>query len=298
FTLLENEGFVITLPGLESMQRLSAQVRLVERQDGGGPRPWFDFRWSLAVGDKELDEKEFDQLVQARSPLVFLERGPVVLTPSDRRAVDAFKKRMSSEGDRISFFEALRLKLGGATHLHGLAMETLDGGPRLEELVGKLDRARAIEERPTPPDFVGELRPYQRRGHAWMYFLMDQGFGACLADDMGLGKTVQAIAVILDWRAQQLEFTRQPVLLVCPVSVLGNWRRELNRFAPGLRVVLHHGKLRAREPEDFEALADEVDVILTSYNLLQRDQEMLLGRVWDGVVLDEAQNIKNPDRKS
>lgn len=291
-TLLENEGFAITLPGLESMQRLSARVSLTETADGDGPRPWFEFRWALALGGEELNQKEFDTLVHARSPLVFLERGPVLITPKDREAILAFQKRSSEEGDRISFFEALRLKLGGATHLHGLAMETLDGGPRLDELVKNLDNARKVEDRKLPEGFIGELRPYQERGHAWLYFLIDQGFGACLADDMGLGKTIQAITVILDWRLQREN--PGPILLVCPVSVLGNWRRELKRFAPELKVELHHGKLRPREPEAFQAMTDENAIVLTSYNLLQRDQDLLLGRVWDGVILDEAQNIKNP----
>ncbi len=294
-TLLENEGFRITLPGLESMQRLSARVSLTERPDeAGGPRPWFDFKWTLAVGDHELSEEEFKKLVDARSPLVQLERGPVLLTPKDREAIAEFRKRMGQEGSRISFFEALRLKLGGATHLHGLAMETLDGGPRLEELVKKLDEARDIEEREVPKEFHGELRPYQSRGHAWMHYLVDQGFGACLADDMGLGKTVQAIVVILDWLKRQPDETRGSVLLVCPVSVLGNWRRELLRFSPSIRTHLFHGKLRPREPAEFAAAMDESDVVLTSYNLLQRDQDLFMSRIWEGVILDEAQNIKNP----
>jgi SNF2 family DNA or RNA helicase len=109
---------------------------------------------------------------------------------------------------------------------------------------------------------------------------------------MGLGKTIQAITVILDWRLQREN--PGPVLLICPVSVLGNWRRELHRFSPDLRVSLFHGKLRPREPEAFAQELAENDVILTSYNLLQRDQDLFMDRVWEGVILDEAQNIKNP----
>ncbi len=296
-TLLENEGFRVTLPGIESMQRLSARVTLSERAgEEAGPRPWFDFRWAIALGDQELSTREFETLVEARSPLVFLDRGPVLLTPKDRAALQAFRKRQEGEGERISFFEALRLKLGGATHMHGLALETLDGGPRLEELIANLETARAVEERAVPAGFVGELRPYQRRGHAWMYFLVDQGFGACLADDMGSRQDRAG-----DRRDPRLAQQRRargqepaPILLVCPVSVLGNWRRELLRFAPELRVVLHHGKTRARQEDEFAAMLAETDVVLTSYNLLQRDQELFMARIWEGVVLDEAQNIKNP----
>jgi SNF2 family DNA or RNA helicase len=125
-----------------------------------------------------------------------------------------------------------------------------------------------------------------------MHFLVDQGFGACLADDMGLGKTVQAIVVMLDWRRQRNG--GNAILIVCPVSVLGNWRRELERFAPNLRTTLHHGKGRAATGDEFRAMLQRTDIVLTSYNLLQRDEEVMQDVVFDGVVLDEAQNIKNP----
>jgi SNF2 family DNA or RNA helicase len=291
--MLESEGFELTLPGVESMQRLSARVAIVEAaSQPGDPRPWFEFKWSLALGEQELSQQEFDQLVDAKSPLVFLDRRPVLLSPKDREALKDFKKRIHDGGERISFFEALRLRLGGASHLHGLAMESIASTPRLEQILYNLDQARAVEDRKLPDDFEGDLRPYQQRGHAWMHFLVDQGFGACLADDMGLGKTVQAIAVMLDWRRQQ--GGEGCILIVCPVSVLGNWRRELHRFAPDMKVVLHHGKGRAATADEFLQCLREHDVMLTSYNLLQRDEEIMSAATFSGVVLDEAQNIKNP----
>ncbi len=291
--LLETEGFELQLPGIESMQRLSARVAIVEgKGQQNEPRPWFEFRWSLAVGDQELSQAEFEQLVDAKTPLVFIDRRPVLLSPKDRDALRDFKARMEEGGERISFFEALRLRLGGASHLHGLAMESIATTPRLENLLHNLEQARAVETRALPTDFVGELRPYQSRGHAWMHFLVDQGFGACLADDMGLGKTVQAIVVMLEWRRLHPDGTA--IMIVCPVSVLGNWRRELERFAPGLRVTLHHGKGRAETPDDFRAMLARSDIVLTSYNLLQRDEEVMQDITFEGVVLDEEQNIKNP----
>jgi SNF2 family DNA or RNA helicase len=291
--LLETEGFELQLPGVESMQRLSARVAIVEgKSQQGDPRPWFEFRWSLAIGDQELSQSDFETLVDAKTPLVFIDRRPVLLSPKDREALRDFKARMEEGGEKISFFEALRLRLGGASHLHGLAMESIASTPRLENLLLNLEQARSVENRPLPGDFIGDLRPYQSRGHAWMYFLVDQGFGACLADDMGLGKTVQAITVMLDWRRNHPNATA--ILIVCPVSVLGNWRRELNRFAPTLRVTMHHGKGRAETAEDFRAMIAGCDIVLTSYNLLQRDEEIMQDITFEGVILDEAQNIKNP----
>ncbi len=294
--LLEAEGFVVTLPGHEDMQRLSARVSITEDPDGpAGPRPWFVFNWSLALGDHELSEEDLHRMASSNSPLVQLSSGPVLLTPKDREALAAFSKRIKESGTRVSFFEALRLKLGGATHLHGLALETVASSPRLDQLIQKLEEARSVQPRPAPPEFTGTMRPYQSRGHAWIHYLIDQGFGACLADDMGLGKTIQAITVILDWR-RQLE-KKLPVLVVCPVSVLGNWRREFHRFAPELDVVLHHGKARSRAPDDFQKMAAAHDVILTSYSLLQRDEELFQSCDYGGIILDEAQNIKNPNTR-
>jgi hypothetical protein len=142
--LLENEGFEITLPGVEAMQRLSARVAIVEGSgQDNDPRPWFEFRWSLALGDQELTQSEFEQLVDAKTPLVFIDKRPVLLSPKDREALKDFKKRMLDGGERISFFEALRLRLGGASHLHGLAMESIASTPRLEHLLQNLERIRA-----------------------------------------------------------------------------------------------------------------------------------------------------------
>jgi SNF2 family DNA or RNA helicase len=291
--LLESEGFRIDLPGLDVLERLTAKVVIEEEPESRDElRPWFSFQWQLAVGGQPLSEREFETLIGSRHPLVELERGHVLLSPKDREALEEIRKRLGKPGQRVSFFEALRLKLGGATHLHGLALETMETSERLDRLVQALEQARSIDPRPQPAPFVGELRPYQNRGHAWLHYLVDQGFGACLADDMGLGKTIQAIALMLDWRTAPER--RGPVLLVCPVSVLGNWRRELHRFAPNLRVTMHHGKARARDTAAFDAVMREHDVILTSYNLLQRDEELLAERAFEGVILDEAQNIKNP----
>jgi len=290
--LLESEGFVVRVPGNEAAQRIAARVNLVETP-GDGDRPWFEFQWNVALGDRELSKAEFEALVESTAPIVVIGGRPVLLAPKDREALQRFKRREGIEGRKISFFEALRLRLGGATHLHGLALESVGATPRLEALIENLERARTIEMRPKPADFHGELRPYQTRGHSWAYYLADQGFGACLADDMGLGKTVQAIALILDWRSDERR-QRGAVLVVCPVSVLGNWRREVQRFAPTLRVYLHHGKTRAATAEEYAKALAEHDVVLTSYNLLQRDHELLLAPEYQGVILDEAQNVKNP----
>ena len=140
----------------------------------------------------------------------------------------------------------------------------------------------------TPQGFEGALRPYQERGTGWLTFLGRLGLGACLADDMGLGKTAQLIAALL---ADPVD---APSLVVCPVSVLGNWERELARFAPSLTVLVHHGADRHDGDIPFAERATGHDVVLTTYSLVARDVPTLSAVEWGRLVMDEAQQIKNP----
>src|SRR5262249_5958992 len=142
-------------------------------------------------------------------------------------------------------------------------------------------------------EFHGTLRPYQVRGYSWLAFLRQWGLGACLADDMGLGKTVQTLALIQrDWEGNG----RRPVLLICPTSVVGNWKKEAERFTPDLPVLVHHGLQRSKGGA-FAREAGKHALVLSSYSLLHRDLALLQKAPWAGVVLDEAQNIKNPETK-
>ena len=145
-----------------------------------------------------------------------------------------------------------------------------------------------------PRGFVGALRPYQRTGLSWLAFIERFGLGACLADDMGLGKTIQLIALLLDERQRFKDVG--PTLLVVPTSLIGNWARELERFAPSLRYHIHHGPQRPTA-EHFTKRAEASDVVITTYSLTSRDSETLAPVIWHRVVLDEAQYIKNPPTK-
>jgi SNF2 family DNA or RNA helicase len=141
-----------------------------------------------------------------------------------------------------------------------------------------------------PDDFQAALRPYQERGLSWLAFLSSLGLGACLADDMGLGKTVQLLALEAAHRADDPAIG--PTLLLCPMSLVGNWQREAARFTPGLRVYAHHGPQRLRG-EEFGCQLGESDLVVTTYATATRDIEELAGYEWPRVVLDEAQAIKN-----
>jgi SNF2 family DNA or RNA helicase len=143
---------------------------------------------------------------------------------------------------------------------------------------------------PVPDDFQAKLRPYQERGLSWLAFLSSAGLGACLADDMGLGKTVQLLALEAAHRAENPG--EAPTLLLCPMSLVGNWQREAARFTPGLRVYAHHGRERLREERLAGQLA-QADLMVTTYATATRDIDELAGYQWRRVVLDEAQAVKN-----
>ncbi len=176
----------------------------------------------------------------------------------------------------------------------------------LESALERLRGQVQIEEIHEPEGFVGTLRPYQRRGVGWLWFLRRLGLGACLADDMGLGKTIQAIALLLHSREQarkragsteeREEAQELPALLICPTSVVANWRHEIERFAPGLRLLLHHGSGRLNG-EEFRTALPQHDLVITSFGIARRDIEMLVEQEWSELILDEAQNIKNPAAK-
>jgi len=149
----------------------------------------------------------------------------------------------------------------------------------------ELNSFETLQPLDPPPSFNGELRHYQRDGLAWLHFLQRFNFGGCLADDMGLGKTVQALALLEERRLAK----SGPSLVVVPRSLLFNWRQEATRFTPALRVLVHEGRDRARNPAKFA----EYDLVLVTYGTLRRDAPLLAELEFDYVILDEAQAIKN-----
>jgi SNF2 family DNA or RNA helicase len=253
-----------------------------------------EFDWELALGDQPLSREEFDRLAALKMPLVQVRGQWVLLQPDQIEAAISFweKKRRLSE---MSLRDALGLALGTADELEGLPLQKIEATGWLDELLAQLRAGERLEPLAPPAGLNGQMRPYQIRGYSWLAFLRRWGLGACLADDMGLGKTVQAIALLLTQRAERGDGAA-PALVICPTSVVGNWKREVERFAPGLRVMVHHGGDRA-SGEEFLAAAREHDLVISTYGLVRRDVEDLARVQWGDVILDEAQNIKNPQAK-
>ncbi len=243
----------------------------------------------LALGGAELTESELLRLVQLKQPLVQI-RGRWV----EFRTEDVEAARVLLDRRRISLTlgEALGRGLGGEAP-GKLAVLDIESEGWIRQLLDSLKGTQRLEPVPVPAQFHGTLRPYQSRGLAWLDFFRRHGMHACLADDMGLGKTVQTLALLL----RHADPGRAgPSLLVCPTSVIGTWAREAARFTPTLRIRVHDGPDRARGRHFANALS-RCDLLVTSYALLQRDQDLLRPVRWDTVVLDEVQNIKNPDAR-
>jgi superfamily II DNA or RNA helicase len=298
--LLEESGFGVLVPPWwhRSGARLGLRARLSPVSDGVSQgmmslEGLVKYRWDLALGGHSLSKEEFETLVALKSPLVQLRGEWVRLDPEQVDAALKFFARQDHETE-IGLPEALQVGLGGVEEIEGLQVEDVDFDGWLRTWFDQLSGDRKLETLPVPEGLHAQLRPYQQVGYSWLDFLRNAGLGACLADDMGLGKTIQTLALLRhDQEQGQL---RGPVLLVCPTSVVSNWQKEAERFTPGLRVLIHQGPDRLRG-EAFAEELERTDMVVTSYALLRRDAEMLQDVEWYGVVLDEAQNIKNPEAK-
>ncbi|MGP3977630.1 DEAD/DEAH box helicase [Streptomyces sp. 8N114] len=262
------------------------------RQDRNGPGlpsllspdALLRFDWRFAVGDQEVTRAELDQLAESGRPLVRLRDQWVLVDPQEIRAA------RQREDHKVGTLEALNVVLTGAAEQDGERVEVEATG-WLEALRERLSDPERREEPPLPPpaELRATLRDYQLRGLDWLHRMTSLGLGGCLADDMGLGKTITLIALHL--RRQHTEATAGPTLVVCPASLMGNWQREIERFAPGTPVRRFHGPGRSLEG------LHEGEFVLTTYGTMRLDADRLApgdGEAWGMVVADEAQHVKNP----
>ncbi len=255
---------------------LSARAVLGERDPAPSDMPSFlggphltSFDWQLALGGERLTAAEMDQLAEAHRPVVRLRDQWVLIDP------DVARKARQRDLKPLTGLDALGAALTGTVEVDGeqVAVEPSDW---LREL---RDRLSEPEDIGPPRGLAATLRDYQLQGLRWLARMTSLGLGACLADDMGLGKTITLIALHLH-RAQA-----GPTLVVCPASLLGNWEREITRFAPGVPVRRFHGAGRSLAEEGF---------VLTTYGTMRLDAERLAEHSWGLLVADEAQHVKNP----
>jgi SNF2 family DNA or RNA helicase len=296
--LLEQAGFGVLLPGWwtrkGTKQKLAvrASVKSPAMQGGGLTlEQLVKFDWQVALGEHTLTLRELETLARLKAPLVRVRGQWVQVNADEIQAALAFWK--DHKTDQATLRDLVRMTLGARPAAGGLPVGGVTASGWVEDFLAQLEGRASFAELPAPGSFQGTLRPYQVRGYSWLAFLRRWGLGACLADDMGLGKTVQALALLqADWESG----ARRPTLLVCPMSVVGNWKKEAERFTPKLPVLVHHGQKRSRGSA-FAKEAERQALVLTSYSLLHRDLALFDKVDWSGVILDEAQNIKNPETK-
>ncbi len=300
---LKEAGFLVHLPeGMAEFggaRRLRAKVRLgaraLEDTSPGALRQEglegnVSAEWSLMLGDDRLELEDFAQLASLKHPLVAWKGKWVALDPETLKQITAVIQASRGAGfEKMTKGEALAAALTGTARIPGVseAIEVEvagDFGSALAEL-------KRLPDKPItqPKGFKGQLRPYQVRGLAWLEGLSRLGLGGILADDMGLGKTIQVLALLL-LRLEQSPSFGPPTLLICPTSLLGNWEREIAKFAPALPFFVHHGNNREELPTTFKPHT----LVLTTYGVVRREEEAFGERAWGMVVVDEAQAIKNP----
>jgi hypothetical protein len=301
-SLLSGAGFGVLMPDWARKAKLGLKLTAKSsgksasaRDSNFGMQDLVDFRYDLALGEDVLTEQELAELAARKVPLVRVRGQWVEL--DDRHLKTALKFLEGNRSGRMSAAAVLETALGAGGGRDGLppAEVAADGW------LGDLLSGRA-DERLTPADapagFQGALRPYQQRGLSWLTFLGRLGVGAILADDMGLGKTVQLLSALWADRVEQRhvraddEEVPDPTLLLCPMSLVGNWQREAERFTPELVVHVHHGADRLSGNELAAALAG-VDLVVTTYQTAVRDLAELSAVRWGRVVADEAQALKN-----
>ena len=290
---LVDAGYAVA--GCEIRARISAEADLAESAPDAreASRP-LTARLVVRVDGQVVSAEEIRFLLEQKSSLVFFRDRWIEV---DRNVLKEALRALERHGESaLTLNEAVAFARGigsfgrmelAAVRAHGWLrglLNELKNSPASKPSVGGAEAAGI-------PGLTARLRPYQARGVAWMKFLTDHGFGALLADDMGLGKTIQTIAWIL---TQTPPNPQTPFLVVAPLTLLANWRHEFAKFAPGLKVFVHQGESRPLA-RGFARATLGVDVVVTSYSLLVRDYSILRGTAWRGLVLDEAQAIKNPD---
>ena len=290
--LLSGAGFGVLLPDWARKARLGLKLTARSSSSGSsasarpsqfGLEDLVSFRYDLAVGDEALSAEELAELARLKVPLVRIRGQWVEL--DDRHLEAALKFLERKQSGTMTVAEVLGATIGAADDVGELPLTEVDADGWLGDLLsGQADQR--LEPMETPAGFCGTLRPYQQRGLSWLSFLGRLGVGAILADDMGLGKTVQLLSLLSSGESGR------PTLLICPMSLVGNWQREAERFTPHLAVHVHHGADRLSGAELSSTLA-ATDLVITTYQVAVRDREALSAMRWERLVCDEAQALKN-----
>lgn len=234
-----------------------------------------EFSYEIAIGNEKISLEEFNKLVETSNGLIKYKNKYVLIDKEESKKI--FEQIAKANFKSLSRMELIHASMSGQ-----LGQYDFDYDDAYARVIQEFTKPVDV----TPPETLkGELRPYQQTGLKWLWTNVSKGFGVCMADDMGLGKTIQIISLIL--KLKEEGSLKKPVLVICPTTLMGNWMKELQLFAPSLDAVIYHGAERKLEVNH--------DVILTTYAIMRIDVEELKKQTWGMVIVDEAQNIKNPD---
>lgn len=234
-----------------------------------------EFKYEIALGKEKISAEEYEKLAKDANGLIQYKNMYVLIdTKSSAELINKVKNDRPKEITRL---ELLHSSLSGQ-----LKEYDFDYDEAFANIIKDLNKVAEIN---IPTSLEGTLRPYQENGFRWLYTNISKGFGSCMADDMGLGKTIQVISLILKLKEEKK--LKAPVLVICPTTLLGNWTKEIETFAPSLSHAIYHGLDRK--------LDTSKDVTITTFAILRLDIEQIQKEKWGMIIVDEAQNIKNPD---
>jgi SNF2 family DNA or RNA helicase len=322
--VLEDAGYRVSIPAWwtpKGQQRAKVRLKAKSMKPSNSLQQGYfsqdsliAYDYEFAIGAQTVSEQEWQQLIRTNAPLVQFRGEWMLLDLNKMQQMLAFWQKQQETHPELTLTELMRISATQAEELEIV----VNRDKALAEMLERLAEKATFTEVPDPEGFQGSLRPYQRRGVGWLTYLEQLGLNGCLADDMGMGKSAQVIARLVHERSQagspaptaQPKTTKRkpktsttnpvgitplaPTLLIAPTSVVGNWGKEIEKFAPHLRYHLHHGADRIRDKKAFTETIQACDVVITSYTMVRMDETLLTAQTWKRIVIDEAQNIKNP----
>ncbi|BAZ67481.1 putative helicase [Fischerella sp. NIES-4106] len=316
--VLEDSDFKVIVPAWYTPAgRRRAKIRLKassgksatksENKSYFGLDSLVQYQYELAIGDQVVTPKEWEQLINAKSPLVHFRGQWMELDRDKMQQLLEFWQSHGNEQPEMTLLEFMQRSAEAGEEWE------VEHDEALSAMMAKLQDKTRLEPIAELANLQGTLREYQKRGVSWLEYIERLGLNGCLADDMGLGKSVQVIARLIQEREVQGSGKEQgdkgdkgdkgvnsgsslllPTLLIAPTSVVGNWQKEIAKFAPHLKTMVHHGGDRISSLADFKAASLQHDVVITSFTLARKDEKLFTSADWQRIVLDEAQNIKNP----
>lgn len=295
--VLEDAGYKVIVPAWWTPEgRARAKVRLKASPKKSSATPAgkghfqletiIQYQYELAIGNQPITEKEWQQLVNAKTPLVKFRGQWMELDQNKMQQMLEFWKAHQQDQPELTLLELLQKATEVTDDLEVEADESLAA------MMASLNDPSRLEPIENPTQLQGTLREYQKRGVSWIQYLEQLGLNGCLADDMGLGKSLQVITRLVTERETTSRVL--PTLLIAPTSVVGNWYKEIEKFAPHLKAIIHHGSDRIQDEEEFKTASLAHALVITSFTLARKDTKLLKSVNWQRLVLDEAQNIKNP----